>query len=153
MKNLNLIQDYYSSYWFYPNHYNFMRKDYIPQGIYFAKISNVRFTKTKEGKPAVDVCFTVIDAISQYRYLNGIIAADEEYDCYYIMDRITCNSKKHKIFEEYARKSFGYYTSKNLKNLIGYTELLGISHSTDTEYGYIRRRRPFSPAELKSLAI
>ena len=118
--------------------------DDVPSGKYYSRITNVERI-TSKGKPGISVCYKMIKFQDAYQKLNNIYKINKDPTIYKIRQIYPFDSQAYDRFLEamYEALELDYKEDIALEDIIGITEVIGISYSKHSDIGGISTRTPW----------
>ena len=116
----------------------------VPSGDYYSLITNVEKI-TSKGKPAISVCYKMMTFKDAYQEANNIYQGSKKPKIYKIRQIYPFDSQAYDRFLEamYEALELDYKEDINLEDIIGITEVIGISYSKHSDIGGISTRTPW----------
>ena len=118
--------------------------DNVPAGDYYSRITNVERI-TSKGKPGISVCYKMMKFQDAYQKVNNIYKSNQDPKIYKIKQIYPFDSQAYDRFLEamYEALELDYKEDIALEDIIGITEVIGISYSKHSDIGGISTRRPW----------
>lgn len=118
--------------------YKFPICDEVPSGNYFSKITGIKTTTTRAGKPTLEVLYEIKDGIICYKIANGLLPQDAENKPYFIKQSYPEDTQYYDEVIDALSEALGVDTFE-IGEAVGVTEYVALSYDKSVIGGFSKR--------------